>query len=114
MTICLRIPKDQVTVDGSREVCVYIPTLVIPWWRKFRNPGDPVELFTDGWIRSEQIGVKQARDLSILATVHELVGHLSPQVQRSLEAPVSQAFKTIELPKFATLSFDAQTQKEYE
>lgn len=116
MRICLRIPvpKDEVTVDGSRfyRACFCIPILIDPWWKKFRKPGDPIELFTDDWIRSEQIGAKQARDLSILATVHELVGHLSPQLQAVLKAPVKQAFETIELPEFATLSFDEQIKKE--
>ena len=117
MRICFSIPvpKDSITLDGSRfyTVCYCIPMLIDPWWKKFRKPGDPIELFTDGWIRSEQIGMKQARDLSILATVHELVGQLSPQIQGVLEAPVKQAFKTIELPDFATLSFDKQVEKEY-
>ena len=111
MEICLRFPKNDKVLTRD-AVCFYIP-LVDPWWKKFRKPGDPVEVFTDGWIRSEQIGAKQARDLSILATVHELVGQLSPQIQGVLEVPVKQAFKTIELPDFATLSFDKQVEKEY-
>lgn len=112
MRICFRIPKDEVTIDGSRRYCIYIPILLPPWWKKFRNPGGPVELFTDGWMTSNQLNATQARDLSVLATMHELASQLSPAIQRSLEGSMNQAFKTIELPKSVTLSFDEQVQKE--
>lgn len=109
------IPKDEVTISGSRfrTVCLCIPQVVDPLWKRLRDPGGPVEIPTDGWIINEQITAQNARDLSILATIHELAGQLSPEIHRTLEAPMSHAFKTIKLPEFATLSFDESAQQAY-
>lgn len=93
MKLCVETCNSQF----PSRTCFAIP-VEIPLWEKFR--------ITKPWIQSEKIGVKQANDLLVLANVHELVKHLSPQVRRSLEAPVKQAFELVELPEFITLTFD--------
>lgn len=83
-TICLPVPKDETTIDGSRRICFFVPVLV---WPPYLGPPlpDPPPFVTLPDFDQEKI-----RHLQILATIdrvaEELPGELSHDIQRSVAA----------------------------
>ena len=89
-------------INGHKH-CIRIPILIDRWW--WLKPGtDPGPLFNSDWIRSGVINQKQAQDLSILATMHELSTKLSPALQRIIDEPMKNALGSVKLPEGTTLS----------
>ncbi len=83
-TICIPVPKDSTTIDGSRRICFIIPQLVpVHLWRR-PNPPDPP------FLTHPEFDQEKARHLQTLATIdqiaEELPAELSRDIQRSIAA----------------------------
>jgi hypothetical protein len=78
-TICIPVPKDATTIDGSRRICFTVPVL-IPVHLDPRPP----------FVTHPAINQEYARHLQVLATIdqiaEELPGELSHDIQHSVAA----------------------------
>jgi hypothetical protein len=83
-TICLPVPKDATTIDGSRRICFTISTPYVP--RLDPRPPEPRPPF----VIHPNINPEDARHLQVLATIdqfaEELPSELSRDIQRSVSA----------------------------
>ncbi len=83
-TICIPVPKDLTTIDGSRRICFIIPQLVPPYLGRVPNPPDPP------FVTHPNFDQEKARHLQALATIdqvaEELPAELSRDIQRSVAA----------------------------
>jgi len=81
-TICIPVPKDRTTIDGSRKICFFIPQVRPPQLKP--GPPDPPFVTHPNFDRAI------AWQLQALATIDELAetlpAELSRDIQRSVDA----------------------------
>lgn len=100
-TICFRVPKDEVTIDGHRRICFTIPVLIDKYWLRNPNPPDPFVTHFDA---------ESTRHLQTLATIDqfaaELPAEVSSEIQRSvathMQALGQKLGEGIEITRYAT------------
>jgi hypothetical protein len=96
------------TIRG-RRFCFRIPLLIDPFW-KFRRPGPGPR--PEPWLVVDEKPFEFEQDLRILATMADLSRELSPELGRTLNASIEQAFSSLkkQLPEGTELNFHKVTQ----
>jgi len=107
-TICLPNP-DPVT---GRKICIHIPLLIVPWWKRF-VPLGPDDRFSDVFGPSPEpwlLGVREGlgRDLSALATIDALARTLPDSAGRAIGEAVRGQLGNLGVPKGMEVHFDRE------
>jgi len=100
-TICVPVPKDSTTIDGSRKICFLIPQIV-PWpLRSVRDPREPFVMHLDQEI---------ARKLQALATIDAIASELPSDISREIQGLIATQMEALgqNLGNGLTLSRHAQ------
>jgi hypothetical protein len=112
--ICFQIPGGQ--------ICIPIPLLYQSPWKPIPDPGpwrpdpnpwrpdpDPWRPEPNPWIFGLEISREMIRDLSVIATVHELVNELKTPVMREhLSKALQRATEELKLPEGVHVKLDQQ------
>jgi hypothetical protein len=90
------------TFNGKTH-CIRIPLLVDSFWRLLKPRPDP-------WLVLDERPFEHALDLQVLATIADLSRDLSPELGRTVNAGIEEAFSRVkrQLPEGAELHFHAR------
>ena len=106
--ICLPI-SDSIT---GRKICVDIPLLIVPWWKRFVPPG-PDDRFSElvgpsheAWLHGVREGL--GRDLSALATIDALARLLPEAAGRAIGEAVRGQLGNLGVPKGMEVHFNRE------
>src|SRR5215203_663390 len=82
---CLPVPKGNVTVDGRRQVCFFIPDLIPP---RFGPPDPP-------FITHPELNPEQVRHLQALATIDGIAESLPHDFSRDIQRSVASYMRSM-------------------
>ena len=84
-TICIPVPKGNVTVDGSRRICFVVPQHIPP---RFSPPDPP-------FMTHPELNPEQVRHMQSLATIDHIAETLPKDVSREIQLSVASHMHSI-------------------
>jgi hypothetical protein len=86
-TMCIPVPKDSTTIDGSRFICFIIPQIVpVQFWP---NPPDPP------FFKHPSFDGERVRYLQALATIDHLAEKLPADLSHDIQRSVAAHMQTL-------------------
>ena len=87
-TICLPVPKDSTTIDGSRRICFLVPTPVVHLDPRPTPPRPP-------FVTHPNFDQKYAQHLQALATIDQIAEELPGELSRDILQSVATHMKSL-------------------
>jgi hypothetical protein len=84
-TICVSVPKGNVTIDGSRRICWVVPQHVPP---RFSPPDPP-------FMTHPELNPEQVRHMQSLATIDQIAESLPKDFAREIQRSVAAHMRSI-------------------
>ena len=88
-TICVPVPKDSTTIDGTRRICFLIPQIVPPSLWHLPNPPDPP------FVTHPAFDPERARQLQVLATIDQVASELPAELSRDIQRSVGEQMQSL-------------------
>jgi hypothetical protein len=88
--------------DDGRIACFLVLTKYVEHWWDRPSPEKPIP---QPWIMDELLDEAVLKDLTILATAHQLAAELSPARQKTMETAIKAEIQKMPLPAGVTIRY---------